>query len=327
MKIIKKTAAATLSVALALACGPLAAYAGAGAEFFGDVGAPWSYVDVTVIGGVNDLFGDIAKELAPGDERALTVQLRNRSSAEAVFSLKASALTGEAAEALEGVYAGKSAMDVLLDAVTAEITYSGGVIYDGPLRGSSSAPLYGTDGVILGSLGAGSYGTIGVTLRVPGNLDNSYMDSLCAVEWVFAASQEDSSPVTPPTTPTTPSVPGSGTGTIPGTTPGADISDEPTPLDEGPVSGADDIYGEDVPLGDKPDLVVVVDDPTPMGLPQTGGLMTFATPAAIALIVLLAMFAMTFVGKRKKERDGAAGPAEPAIGVPGRIQARTAPDA
>jgi LPXTG-motif cell wall-anchored protein len=47
-------------------------------------------------------------------------------------------------------------------------------------------------------------------------------------------------------------------------------------------------------------LVVIADPETPLALPQTGGLMTYATPAALALAVLIALYAATYVRGRKK---------------------------
>jgi LPXTG-motif cell wall-anchored protein len=51
------------------------------------------------------------------------------------------------------------------------------------------------------------------------------------------------------------------------------------------------------------DMVVVVDPEVPLALPQTGGLMTFATPAALALAVLIGLYAATFIKKRRSKAE------------------------
>jgi hypothetical protein len=70
-----------------------------------------------------------------------------------------------------------------------------------------------------------------------------------------------------------------------------DLSDDLTPL------GSVETLPEDV------DLVVVADPEIPLSLPQTGGLLTFATPAALSLAVLTGLYTATFIKKRRREKE------------------------
>jgi hypothetical protein len=68
---------------------------------------------------------------------------------------------------------------------------------------------------------------------------------------------------------------------------------------------------EETPFGalteqpDGPDLVVVVDPASPLGvgLPQTGGLLTYTTAAGLALAGLILLYALTFLKKRRGEDE------------------------
>lgn len=291
-----RIAAAVLTGVLLILIGPLGAFAAMGneneARFDRQAGEgnEWSYVGVKTYGDLNDLFGEVTKNLAPGAEKTVTVRLGNESDARATFSLRAEALTGDGAKALESEFKGKEADDALLSNINIAVSYQGTSIYAGTLRGAGgTGDLYTDAGAALGTLEAGNAGTIEVTLSVSRDLDNRYFNKLCAVNWTFTATQED------------PEIPdddddyyyGDGPGT-----PGA-----ATPLDDGPLT---DIGDEDTPLAtltgdpEDPDLVVIADPDTPLALPQTGGLMTYATPAALALAVLLALYAVTYIRGRKK---------------------------
>lgn len=346
MKTLKRIAAALLpALALSMASLPAAHAASQNmADFNREAAAPWSYIGVRTYGSLNDLFGDVTKELAPGDEKAVTVQLRNSSQRQAEFWLRAEALTGDGAKALEADFPSKAAVDALLGNISIDIDYQGAPIYAGSLGGVGTSDLYTGEGVSLGTLEAGAYGAIEVSLRVSAALGNEYQNSMCAVRWIFTATQDDEEPPEEPTTTApsgdgTPPGPGGGQGSIepndPG--PGATVppGDAELGIGEGNVPGGagetgnagdgapdsrDDGQVEDLPEGDipqgapgDPDMVVVADPNTPLGLPQTGGLLTYATPAALALIALLALYAATYL--RGRNRKGGIPAAEGADGV------------
>jgi hypothetical protein len=287
MKSMKKQmriAAAVLTGALLILTGPLGAFAAAdnAVEFdLADGETPeWDYVGVTTRGSLNDLFGEVTKELAPGATRTVDVQLRNRSDESVTFYLRAEALTGDGAKALESDFAGKTAIDDLLGYIETEVYYGDGRIYKGTLGGAAADnTIYARDGALLGTLSANSYGSIKVTLSVSEKLDNRYFNALCAVNWTFTATGGATDGPPPPPPP-------------------------PPRLDDGQLTEIED---DDTPLATQlgepgePEVVVIADPETPLALPQTGGLMTYATPAALALAVLLALYAATYVRGRKKE--------------------------
>jgi hypothetical protein len=314
-KHIRIAAAILLSGILAVMTGPLAAFATDNntVDFDREAegGKYWSYIGVKTYGDLNDLFGEVTKELAPGDGKTVVVQLRNSSDTEAAFWLKAEALTGDGAKALESSFADKKALDDLLANISIEVHYKDALIYAGTLDGVGTSGLYSETGVLLGTLNAGNYGEITATLKVSEDLDNGYFDSLCAVRWLFAATQEDPEEPEEPEEPVPgdPGDPGDPGGPGGGPGPSATIPEDPTPLDEGPLTEIDDYA---TPLGELPedtDLVVIADPETPLALPQTGGLMTYATPAALALAVLIALYAATYIRGRKKSNKGTAGQA------------------
>jgi hypothetical protein len=306
-----RLAAALMSAALLAAANTSAVFAAAvsGAADFGAGagGDGWGYVGVTTYGDTNslfDLFGGGTKNLAPGAVRTVNVQLRNRSGAEATFWLRAEALTGGGAKLLEGDFAGKTAVDGLLEKIDITVSYKGEPIYAGTLGGVGTGGLYSETGAALGTLGADSYGGITVTLRVSDALGNGYFNSLCAVNWTFTATRGDESPADSPGRSGPGYGPGSGYGSASVTNPGYGTA--AASLDDGLLA---EIGDGDVPLSEMPDdtdLVVIADPATPLALPQTGGLMTYATPAAIALAVLLALYAATYIRGRKPGRKAAA---------------------
>jgi hypothetical protein len=273
-----RIAAAVLTGALLIITGPLSAFAAAEANFDREAGAgsEWSYVGVTSYGDLNDLFGAVTKELVPGDTKTVGVQLRNSSDAATTFWLKAEALTLDGAKALEDDFAGKTAIDALLDNIGIDVYYGTESVYTGTLGGVGSGDLY-LNGAELGTLAANSYGDITVTLAVSNTPDNSYKNSLCAVKWTFTATQEEG---------------GGGGGGGGGGTPLEELEEEDVPLAEA--------------LPEDTDIVVIADPETPLALPQTGGLMTYATPAAIALAVLIALYAATYIrGRRSMSKETA----------------------
>jgi hypothetical protein len=272
-----RIAAAVLTGALLTIIGPLSAFAAAEANFDREAGAgnEWSYLGVTSYGDPADLFGAVTKELVPGDTKTFNVQLRNSSDAATTFWLKAEALTLDGAKALEDDFAGKTAIDALLGHIGIDVSCGTTSVYTGTLGGVGSGDLY-LNGAELGTLAANSYEDVNVTLTVSDTLDNRYTNSLCAVNWTFTATQED---------------PVGGGGGGGGGTPLEELEDEDVPLAEA--------------LPEDTDIVVIADPETPLALPQTGGLMTYATPAAIALAVLLLLYAATYIGSRRNIRKEA----------------------
>ena len=177
------------------------AFASSGMVFSGEYGDPiWHGENVAVysngIDVIEDLFGLATKELAPGDNRTLDIRLENRSGEPYDFYLAATALTGNDTREMEGFFTDKRAEDSLLDAIDIIISYRGGnagssdrMVYTGKLGGDADSDMYGVSGVFLGSLAANTAGNVRVGITIPAYLDNSYMDTLCAINWVFVATQ------------------------------------------------------------------------------------------------------------------------------------------
>jgi hypothetical protein len=265
---------------------------------------------------IKDLFGEVTKGLAPGDEKTVSVRLRNGSADTVVFYLKARALDAERANELAGeAYFDKSATTAALNAellsqIRVTVTHLGATLYAGTLGGASADDtMYTADyGAALGAVSAGWYGDIVVTLTV-GDLDNRFQNLLTGVEWVFVADQrapEVVNPGTPdPTPPPATQPPASGDPDAPPAPPvePADPNPDPGETDiaeaEPPLAGLDDapitdIGEDDVPLDAIPDIVVV---------PKTGddgGVMTYATVAGIALVIM-AVLLVTSPRKRKQD--------------------------
>ncbi|MDR1571043.1 MAG: hypothetical protein LBS32_00805 [Clostridiales Family XIII bacterium] len=317
MKKYGRIAAAVLLGAVTAMIGPCGSFAAAdGAVSFSREAGPgdyWGYeLPVQSYGaGLNDLFGDVTKELVPGDERTVRVRLGNRGASEAYFYLRAEALPiegGEADEklsdgarasiaAVKDAFGDKAAMDALLENIGVAVTYKGAEIYSGTLGGTAEAgapesALYGA-GAALGTLAPGGYGDIELSLKVSESLGNSYFNALCAVDWIFTATQED-----PPLGGGDGGGGGGGGGSGGGT-----IGESLPPLDDGQIA---DIEDEGTPMAtlldgpEDPELVIIADPNTPLALPQTGGLLTYATPAAIALAALVALYAALSLRDRKR---------------------------
>jgi hypothetical protein len=279
---------------------------------------------------VADYFGDATKGLYPGARASVAVQLRNNTADMVSFYLRAEALTGEAARGLEAAFDGKVAIDALLENIDITVTHGGAAIYRGTLGGSASgtAPDLYTTGAFLGRVSPGYWGNVAVELTVR-DLDNTFVDALCAVTWVFEARQEDDV-VTPTATPT-PTVPPGGGGPSVGGTPtavtaevvadatptataavGAVASATPTavtsqsaattpsatteiPDDDTPLGGVIDDGSMTDSLGDEiPDMIVV-----PITGDRGGGFLTYGTVAAVALVAMVALLVIA-PGKRKK---------------------------
>jgi len=321
-----------------LICTPLLASASPSADFHGELGTPiWSFGNVTVysdsIDSIDDLFGDVTKELGPGMKKEINLRLENHSGVAYTFFMGAQPKTGTEASALERFFPGKRADDSLLDAIDTTIHYTGGdiyttegVIYDGKLRGNAGEAMYhNARGVPLGTLGPASFGTVRATITIPVTLGNAYMDTLCAVDWWFAAeaipgptptptpttSPTETPPTeTPPTETPPPGTPPPGTPS-PGAISGSDdpYTPPPSPTISPPPAPPTDIGDPDTPLVETPiddpkvpqtDVTVVVDQGS--RLPQTGGIATNVMPAALALSILLLLLAMTYIKKRKNQK-------------------------
>jgi len=218
------------------------AYADGDADFNGQ-GAPvvWQYDTVNVRAYGYDAFGNAMKDMVPGDVASVSVRLRNNTSDQVAFRLACNPVTGASAQALEPYFVGKTADDSLLDVITIEVRHGATPIYSGTLRGIASAgssAMYETNGVSLGTVSAGYSGIITVDLSVPVTLDSSAMNTLCAIEWHFIATQYNDPANNPvqtgvggTTTTTTTQLPGATAGTPPvlDDTPTANLPDTPQP--------------------------------------------------------------------------------------------------
>jgi hypothetical protein len=301
-----RAAASLLSGILLFSCALTRTAGAAEVELNGVNSAPqWAAMvaDTYGPGGaeITDLFGAATKNLAPGDEKTFSVQLRNSSPDPVVFYLKATAFTPSQADALaDGAYFPDAVFDAarhdaLLAAIKLEITHGGATLYKGTLGGTaeagSNAMYSGTYGVALGQVSAGYVGNINVKLTV-GDLGNDFQRLLTGVEWVFIANQltPGAQPL-PTATPTPVSV----DTPPPDATDGVDITDGDTPLTDLDDGKLTDIDGGDVPLDALPDIIVV---------PKTGdgggGLLTYGTVAGLALA---SMTALLIVGSRKRKKS------------------------
>ncbi|MDR1536437.1 MAG: hypothetical protein LBU32_00260 [Clostridiales bacterium] len=340
MKKLKSATAIMSGFIVAIAGIPMTAFANGNADYFGNNSQQhWDFDSIAVYGGIEDFFGEDALDLVPGSRRTLTVQLRNYADSRAAFRMRAWPVEGAEASALENIsrFSGKNAYDPLLDEVKIQVSYSGGSIYDGPLRGRDGG-LYGSSGIALGSLDPGMSGEIKVELEIPLGLQikiggGGFENSLCAVHWQFMAT-EDEPPEAPaqasPTPVPSPSVTASPPSQAPASEPpgsptGAPASEPPlstdAPQSEPPRSPTDapqsepalpadtpsrDLGEEPVPYDNpdeapKPTDKVIVAYPGEK-IPQTGGLATFAAPMALALAALILLFLATFIKRGKKQK-------------------------
>jgi len=339
-------------------------YDGGEVGYFGLDGVPganpdedpyWRFVDVEVHGGrIQDFFGTEGKNLLPGDVRTVTIRLVNHSRKTATFYLKTAARTEEGyAEGqggpefdksfddgegkstnLEPYFPGKSAYDPALEVVKLVMKFGGDEFYRGTMGGTPDTPgevgPYSTTWYMLGVLASGSERVIEVTISVPLGSGNEYQSKLAAMDWIFAAYEEDEageatptptptpSPTTPPSPPQSPDV----SAPPVSETPPEDITESPPPLvppSEEPItpSGPPLVPPSDQPTGqptgqpsatpsDGPgeDIVIVI--PPTGDLPKTGGLMNFASPIGIAILLILFFLVMIRRRERKEEKKRAA---------------------
>ncbi|MDR1536523.1 MAG: hypothetical protein LBU32_00720 [Clostridiales bacterium] len=189
------------------------ARAGNGIEFNGfDAGDRWEVQQSTMEdGGVYDFFGSRTKDMAPGQEADVNVQLVNSSSETLVFGLRAWPLLGdEAVEFARGHFTDKQLELDLLSDITVEIDFydedagASKQLYSGALRGRGDG-LYG-GGIELGTLSSNSYGNINVHLKVEESAAR-FSSAQCSVGWEFYVTEleEAPTPAPAPTSPPTPS--------------------------------------------------------------------------------------------------------------------------
>jgi hypothetical protein len=286
----------------------------------GENSGAWEWTDATVYKTdtgkeIKDLFGDITKNLVPGDVKNITVKLTNNDAeGDVVFALYARALKGEESRALTasaGDFANKTANDELLNKIQLEISNydESSTLYSGPMGGDSAPDsIYGsfTDsdgttvrgGKILGRVSAGKTGILKIAVSVD-DIGNEYQNALAAVEWRILAEpyipeEEEPGPTEPgpspqspvnPGTPVYPGTPGGGGQTQ--TAPPVEIAEdgpplggvEPAPETEAPVT----IEETAPPLIDIPEEIP--DEEVPLAdyeiVPKTGDSGNILTWAAL----------------------------------------------
>ncbi|MDR3277449.1 MAG: hypothetical protein LBT12_01640 [Oscillospiraceae bacterium] len=252
---------------------------------------------------INDLFDLLTKNLVPGDDTQITVQLRNAGANAIVFYLKATALNADEANALadESLYGAGVTDDALntelLSLIDIKVRHDGTEIYAGTLGGDSAPGLLGAGeyddlysdeyGVRLGQVSSGYAGSIAVDLHISEKLGDKFQNLLTGVKWEFIAEQvQTTAPGGGPTTTTSPKT----EPTDDPADPPVVITDDETPLtdlDDTPITDIDD---PEVPLAD----IIVV--------PKTGdegGLLTYSVVAGVALVVMVALLIVSS-SKRKK---------------------------
>jgi len=283
----------------------------------GGFGFSWKYDDVeviyeTAVVDIGDLFGFATKDLAPGMETTVTLKLLNpEGRAYSIYLTTNQSLSErlpkglkqeELEQVIEDFFSSKREEKSLLDEIDIVVTYIGAnryevgrEIYSGKLNGKpagrSSSQLFTRDGVLLGNLSPSETATVTVRIHIPEDLDSSYMNTLCSINWQFTAVEYIYNPTTP--------------------TQGSDNNTDLTLLDP-PLAEIEVIPGMEgdgtivddngVPLEEEPDVIIVV---TPGGgLPQTGGIKTFVIPLTIVLLLLIALLVWTYKIRRdEKERE------------------------
>jgi hypothetical protein len=333
-----------LAATLALLFAPAAAFAAAypsggnGTADFGGQGASlvWAYDNVNVAAYGYDAFGALTKDLYPGERREVTVRLRNNAPDNVEFLMAVWPVADTRAKDLaDNYYAGKTADGRLLDEIMMEVTHAGALLYQGTLRGLAAGggdSLY-TDapGKSLGTVPPGHSGVITVALSLPDTLDNSFMDTLTAIEWRFVARQLDETsgeketpptpPITPPPTatqptaptttptqsPTQPSAPATTTRSSPQPAP---PTAAPPPANRTPPNIGDTPNSElpdpSVPGGaGQPDAEMIAENPTALftgsGAPAWALLNLILT---IVTAIIMILYFASFAGVRRKEEEG-----------------------
>jgi hypothetical protein len=311
-----KLAAAVLSAIIAAGMAPAAMAADSEAGFNGEASAVrWNRTPAAIYatgggGQIYDLFGEITKNLVPGDKKVVTVSLRNDSPDEVTFSLRARALTGEDARALTGAgggFAGKTASDALLDMITLEIENpltASTPLYSGAMAGSGGG-IFSSAGAVIGRVSAGWSGIIRITVSVDAGLTGAdYANALAAMEWSFFAEQyNDDAGQFFPISPNEPA-PGQSPGSAPAE-PLVEIDDEGPPLGE-VVTGQE---AEEPPLIDLP--IYIEDEDVPLAdfeviAPKTGddsNVFAWAALCAASGAVLAVWLALEIVRRRRERAE------------------------
>jgi hypothetical protein len=324
-----RLAAAVLSVIISLATlGAPAAAAADGdnnADFNGNTKPPFSFTETQTyaVGGsrgeIKDFFGEITKNLSPGDTKTVTVRLKNTADRDATFWLIATPLddTETATLLADGSpFAGKTASEGLLDQIVVVIRHDVAAtsqeMYEGPMSGRDSPVAQLIPYTLpIGTVTPNNTATITVELRIPDTLGNKYQNTLAAVDWTFYVEMEEpeqpSGPpgvVVPPAqpnqpdTPAQPNQPAQPANPAPPVNNDETIEDAPPPLTEytPPIIDDDEttIDEEEIPLADF-EVAPKTGDDAP-------GMMTFATVAAIALVTIIVLL---MTGGRKKNKTAA----------------------
>lgn len=147
-----------------------------------------------------DLFSNM-KDVMPGDVRSNTVAINNESSQDLTFYLKAypgyQAVSGDGHSAVRGdnkvTVEDKEFLDDLLSVIGMKVTFDGTVIFEGKADGSPQM-TEGDYGIKLGTVAAKTSQELVVEITLPGaEMDNEFMNSFGAVDWVFIAEGKDTS--------------------------------------------------------------------------------------------------------------------------------------
>jgi hypothetical protein len=320
-KTLNRIAAAVLSVIISLTTlGVSAAAAENNLNF--DRGATPTFSDTTTysVSGrktITDFFGEITKNLTPGDEpKIVTVKLNNTAPESATFYLIATPLEQEATETLiadgYAFAAGKTAKADLLEQILVEVKHVGTtagekVLYEKDSMKGLNSNGYEGNVLPIGTVTGNSHATITIELTIPAEVGNEYQNALAAVDLSFRYVLADPPPsgqppiVVPPNIPQVnqPENPAQPAPPAPPVNDDEIIEDAPPPLTEYTPPIIDDeetetIDDEEVPLADF--------EVAPKTGDENPGMLTFATVAAIALVTIIVLL---MTGGRKKTKPAA----------------------
>ncbi|MDR3311467.1 MAG: hypothetical protein LBS90_09010 [Oscillospiraceae bacterium] len=320
----KRLTAAALSVLLALSA-PSALAAAAPSPGVNYRGAnSWEVTPARVYATgsnteITDFFGDVTKNMVPGDSRtvagnnAITVLLKNTDSREVTFGLRAETLTAAVAAGLTGAngpdnitartgsdFADKTASDALLEQIQIKLTVDTKELYGGTLSGLIGRSGANTgDWLTIGRVSPGWNGVLTIEIVVP-NLGNDYQGTLAAVDLQFGV--EYDTVYYPPTSPS-PS---------PSSSPDPEASPSPDPgasPDPSAVPSAAPSAPPLIDIGDDaPPLIDIDPDQTPQSdyevvPPKTGDdsvlLWTILCTGSVAV---LSVWLTTAIVRRRKAR-------------------------
>jgi LPXTG-motif cell wall-anchored protein len=233
-----------------------------------------------------DLFGEKTKDLAPGIETSVDIELLNSSTVPATFYLAAKPENTEETKMLQ------DAVDMAVSYKIKGDNTAGREIYRGKLSGRDNTVLYSENGASLGVLGPKQTGIITVAINIPSSLGNEYMEKICSINWKFIAVEfiqaNNSDSVVDM---------------------GEAPSDINVPLEDGSIlisspegdnsSGDAKNKAPVISVGDADSAAVTLVS-LGSGIPQTGGIKTYVLPLVIILIVLAGLFAFTFYKRKSK---------------------------